>query len=207
MTTAIRDSSVSLQRRLQAWIDADADVQAINLAAGGGCVVSLLTPDEMLGVPARGISLWLYKITRDEFTSNLPPRRVSPNRLRNAALPVRLHYLATSVFELDNGAAAPEFEQTLMGKVLQHFADEPFLRGADLQGALAAGGLQLTARLEQLSIEEITRIWDALEGEYRLSVSYEVTIVPIESRREIMSGPPVGVVANSYGTASLEEVP
>lgn len=206
MTTAIRDASVSLQRRLEAWLTADADVQAIN-AAVGNCVVSLLTPDAMLGIPERGVSLWLYKITRDEFTANLPPRRVSPNRLQMTPLPLRLHYLATPVVELAQGAAAPEYEQTLLGKVLQHFADEPFLRGASLTGGLASGGRQLTVRLEQLSTEEITRIWDALEGEYRLSVSYEVTIVPVESRREIMSGPPVGVVANSYGVASLEEVP
>lgn len=206
MTTALRDASVSLQRRIRQQLGADPEVQAL-LPAGGVLTVSLNTPDEMLSVPEQGISLWLYKVTRDEYTLNQPPRRVSPNRLRAAPLPVRLHYLVTPVFQLDGGISAPEFEHTVLGKVLQHFAEEPFLTGAELTGVLAAGSQQITVRLEQLSIEEITRIWDALEGNYKLSVSYEVTIVPIESRREIMTGPPVGIVANSYGTASLEPVP
>jgi hypothetical protein len=206
MTTALRDASVSLQRRIQQQLGADPEVLAL-LPPGAALVVSLNTPDEMLGVPEQGISLWLYKVTRDEFAANQRPRRVSPVRLRAPALPLRLHYLATPVFQLSEGVSAPEFEHTMLGKVLQLFTEEPFLTGADLAGVLTTGNQQLTVRLEQLSIEEITRIWDALEGNYKLSVSYEVTVVPIESRREIMTGPPVGTVANSFGTAAWETAP
>ena len=39
--------------------------------------------------------------------------------------------------------------------------------------------MELKVRLEPLTLEEITRVWEALEGSYQLSVSYEVSVVNI----------------------------
>jgi Pvc16 N-terminal domain len=205
MSTAIRDVSVTLKKLLTDRLGVDPEVLAA-LPPGGALTVSLNSPDDMATSPDQGISLWLYKVTRDDQTLNAPSRRVSGHRLRPAPLPLRLHYLLTPMFELDTGVAAPEFEQTALGKSLQLFAEEPILRPPLLVGTLA-GEAQIAVRLEPLSTEEITRIWDALESNYKLSVSYEVTIAPIELRREILTGPPVGVIANSYGAAYAEDAP
>jgi hypothetical protein len=204
MTTTIRDASVSLQNILTQRLGSDPDVLA-SLPPGAALTVSIRSPDEMVRTPEQGISLWLYKISRDEHLSNYSPRRVSSSRLRPPPLPLRLHYLLTPVFELDTGLSAPEFEHTVLGKALQLFAEEPVLRGVALLGALRNEANQMVVRLEPLTTEEITRIWDALESNYKLSVSYEVSVVPIDVRREIVSGPPVAIIANSYGTAYAEE--
>jgi len=37
---------------------------------------------------------------------------------------------------------------------------------------------------ESAKLEDLTRIWNALQTPYRLSVCYEVRVVPIESKRE-----------------------
>lgn len=201
MSTAIRDTSVSLRMLLENRLNGDADVKAM-LPPGVTLAVSLNTPEEMGESGERGISLWLYRIVRDGATLNLPPRRVAPDRMRLAPMPVQLHYLVTPVFHGLQGVPAPEFEQTLLGKVLQLFHETPCVRGGDLLGTLAAPDMELTVRLETLSLDDVTRVWDALDRSYQLSLSYEVSIVPIEARREIVAGPPVMVFAGTSGVAA-----
>jgi hypothetical protein len=43
---------------------------------------------------------------------------------------------------------------------------------------------KLAIVLLSTKLEELTRIWNALQTPYRLSVCYEVRVVPIESTRE-----------------------
>jgi len=58
-------------------------------------------------------------------------------------------------------------------------------------------------RLETMSVDEITRIWDALEGSYQLSVSYEVSLVNIDAALEPESIMPVLVAQPEFGLANL----
>ena len=39
----------------------------------------------------------------------------------------------------------------------------------------------LRARIEPMTLEEVTRIWNALEQPYQLCISYEVTVPLIDS--------------------------
>jgi regulator of sigma D len=39
-------------------------------------------------------------------------------------------------------------------------------------------------RLETLGLDEMSRVWEALEGSYQLAVSYEVAVVNIDSALE-----------------------
>lgn len=200
MSTAIRDASVSLKDRLQSRLNGDADVVDM-LPPGVTVDVSLNTPDEMAQAGSRGLSLWLYRIVRDACALNLPPRRSGRDRMRPPPLPVKLHYLVTPVFEGLTGTSAPEFEHALLSKVLQHFYEEPTVLGADLKGGFAGRDLELCVRLETLELDDVARVWDALERSYQLCLSYEVTMVPIDGRRDFVSGPPVLDVASRIGTA------
>jgi hypothetical protein len=201
MSTALRDTSVSLQSLIAGTLSADPDVLAV-LPLGGSLNVSLNTPEEMGQAAEQGLSLWLYRLVRDEHLLNTRPQRVAPDRLRLAPLPMRLHYLLTPVFDRMEGVSAPEFEQIILGKVLQLFHEQPQLRGSRLVGALADRDLEITVRLETLSLDELSRVWDALERSYQLSLAYEVTVVPIDARREVVTGPPVNVFAPEIGIAS-----
>ena len=88
----------------------------------------------------------------------------------------------------------------MLGKVLQTFHDHPVVRGVDLQGSLEGTAVELRVTLETLSLEEITRIWTALNAEsgYQLSVSYEVQVVEIESARETEEVVPVMELVPQY---------
>ena len=178
MYQALRATSETLKRFL--------DQQA---AARGlpSPTVKLATPTDLDQGNTSGMSLWLYRVVRDEHRYNDGPLRADPLHLRRAPLPVRLHYLITPI-----GLTA-EIEQELLGMVLQSFHDHPVLLGTDLGGGFAGTDVELTVRLEQLSLEEITRAWEALASPYQLSLSYEVSVVFIESRVN-EPGPPVTVV-------------
>jgi len=153
--------------------------------------VYLNSPHEMTGSRA-GLSMWLYRVVRDENTLNRPPQRLSPTLTRRVPLPVKLHYLFTPVTN-STSDDAPETEQVILGKVLQTFHDHPQLFGVDLRDDFSGTDAKITVRLETLSVDEMARVWDALEGSFRTCVSYEATVVDIQTADQPESAPPVRI--------------
>lgn len=190
MITAIRAASRTLADTLQSAFETDPDLGP-SFTGGGTLRVYLNTPAEMTGSRS-GLSVWLYRVTRDEATLNRPAERVSATRTRPAPLPVRLHYLLAPVMPT-NVEDAPETEQVILGKALQVLHDHPTLSGVDLRDDFQGTRTSLTARFESLGIDELARIWDALATSYRTSVSFEVTVVDIEAPTRDETGPPVRV--------------
>jgi hypothetical protein len=169
-------------------MESDPDLSPL-FSGGGNLRVYLNTPAEMTGTRA-GLSVWLYRVVRDESTSNRPPQRITSSLTRPVPLPVKLHYLMTPITNSDRDDA-PETEQVILGKVLQSFHVRPILRGTDLRDDFQGTDAVVTARLEMLSVDELTRIWDALDTGYRTSISYEVTVIDVEPNVEPELGPPV----------------
>jgi len=208
MFQALHATSATLRDFLQTSIDGDPFFSAAtspwtNRAMG----VRLQTPDEMTQNNGQeGVSLWLYRVVRDEERLNDPARRISPTQLQAPPLPMRLHYLITPMTNGQNDGD-PDTEQYVLGKVLQLFHSRPVLRGADLRDQLIGTPAQLFVRLETLSLDEITRVWEGLDGSYQLSVSYEVSLVDIDAAIEPQQVSPVLVALPSYALASPVETP
>lgn len=199
MYTSIRATSQTLAEHLRQRFISDPQLAPFfDSGAGGTMEVSLRTPQEMTENNVEGLSVWLYRVARDEERLNAPPERISYNQVRRTPLPVRLHYLMTPITASDQDAG-PETEQLILGKVLEVFHDHPLMRGTDLQGELSGTSAELAVRLEAMTLEEIARVWDALDGSYQLSVTYEVSAVYIASGREPEAVTPVEVVLPEYG--------
>jgi hypothetical protein len=196
MYMAIRATSKTILQYLDSQFRADALLSShFN---GGGMVVSLNTPQEMTAKPAEGLSVWLYRVIRDEQRLNDPPVRLSATELQPQPLPLRLHYLMTPVTNKILGD--PETKQLMLGKVLQLLHSRPILRGTDLQQTEFEGTeVELKIRLEPMTLEEITRVWEALAESYQLSVSYEVSVVNIHPQLEPVQVAPVQEVLPEYG--------
>jgi hypothetical protein len=184
--TAIRAVTDSLKSILESGITLSADPQL------NGIAVDLRSPKEMRIANVSGISLWLYRVARDPDLLNREPRRISPTLIRRAAIPVRLYFLLTPL------VAKPEDRQTLVGRILQLFNDNPVLTGSLLQDSLAGSTDQFHVVLEALTLEELTRVWFSLSEPYDLSLSYEVQIVEIDSDSEAVQAPPVYTRTNIY---------
>lgn len=201
MYTALQATSETLSKFLEARFKADPLLK--KFFGIGSMVVSLNTPEEMTKKPAEGLSVWLYRLIRDDQRLNDRPERISPSQFRQAPLPLRLHYLMTPVTNKKNGD--PGTEQVILGKVLQLFHSHSVLRGSDLQGDFVGTETELRLRLDPMSLEEITRVWEALEGSYQLSVSYEVSLVNISAEQEPDVLTPVDVVKSEYGVIVSSE--
>jgi len=195
MYTALRATTQTIRKFLEARFQADPLLGT--LFTVGGMVVTMNTPEEMTEKPAEGLSVWLYRIIRDEQRLNDPPTRLSPTELLPPPLPLRLHYLITPITSERFGD--PETEQIIMGKALQIFYSHPILRGSDLQAEFSGTEVELKIRLEPMTLDEITRVWEALEGSYQLSVSYEVSVINITPEIEPERIAPVEIALPEYG--------
>ncbi len=203
MSTALRASGETLREVLLAAVRADPALRLLFTPLGAG-TVSLSNPDEMAQAGETGISLWLYRVIRDDQRLNAPPQRIG-TRIRPAPLPIRLHYLVSPVLASDIGTPPPETQQHVLGAVLQAFHEQPLIAGAMLAGDHAGTSVELALRLEALTIEELGRLWDSLDHPFQLSLSYEVGVVSISSTRPDGLGPPVLVSLPETGPA--ERVP
>ncbi|MDM0109618.1 DUF4255 domain-containing protein [Variovorax sp. J22R24] len=197
MYTSIIATSESLRELLRASFRADVGPSGLaSLFSGGVMDVSLATPREMQG-QQQGLSMWLYRVVRDDTRLNDPPvQRPLPGggvELLPPPLPLRLHYLMTP---LVNGG--PDTEQRILGRVLQLFHMQPELSGADLRGDLTGSHARIHARLEALSLDETSRVWEALDGTFQLSVSYEVTLANIDNLLQPVRAPLVESVQTGH---------
>jgi hypothetical protein len=187
--TVIKGVSDTLFQILNDGITNNPDLQL------NGVQIDLRSPKEMRMAKAAGVSLWLYRITRDADLLNDRPQRVSPTQIRPTPLPIHLYYLVTPL------VVDPGDRQTLIGRVLQLLNDHAMLRGADLQDSLAGASDEFRVTLETLSLEELTRVWFSLSEPYDLSVSYEVQVLKIDSDLEDVQG--ASVISRKIGYAQI----
>ncbi len=186
----------------------EASVSRHNLAAvlGGAPEVSALPPDRITsgaGTPDR-INLFLFQATENAAWRNmdLPSRNGHGERLSNPKLALDLHYLVTAY-----GSA--EFRaEVLLGHAMFVFHETPVVTRQAIRTALAAlpaSGLsdalelsRLADQFEQirivpraLNVEEISKIWSALQSQYRTTAAYHVSVVLIEADQPARSALPV----------------
>lgn len=206
---AINAATQTVANLLESHLESDALLRTFfNSTAGGTMVVSPRTPQEMNTANETGLSVWLYHIARDPELLNLPRRQVASDLYEHNPLPLRLHYLMTPIVNQDtNLGNDPGMEQFIIGKVLQTLHDHAQISGSLLKGDLTGTGTVLTIRLEPLGLEEITRIWDALERSYQLCISYEVSLVLVASDEEPERIAPVTSVEPEYGVVSEVSTP
>jgi hypothetical protein len=155
--------------------------------------VDLRSPREM--GPAdmnKRVSLWLYRVTRNEFVSNDPPARSALNEVTRWPLPVDLYYLVTPVQQ------EPTTRQELLGAVLQTFHDHSSLPASSFGIPSPLGQQDLRITLDSLRLEELTQVWYALQESYQLSVSYLVQLARIESAHDPMDVEPVRERQSDY---------
>jgi hypothetical protein len=131
-------------------------------------------------------------VVEDAYTKNQFPVSGNGGRLRKPPLTLDLFYLVTPL------VGSPREQQIVLGKVMQVLYDRAILSGADLIGSLAGAAEEVRVILNPVSLEETTRVWQALEMSYRLSVCYVARVAMVSSRRET-STQPVVVLDAGYG--------
>ncbi len=129
------------------------------------------------------LSIFLYRVAENGDLKNRQLQPVNLNTLRYPPLCLNLFYLITPLTN------STENDHILLGKTMQVIYDNSTLKGSALQGVLQSAADELRIILNPLSFEDQSKLWTAFMRPLRLSLSYEVKIVFIDSRRELAGEP------------------
>ncbi len=142
--------------------------------------VSLLSPAEEAveaGMKPK-VNLYLYRVMENSNAKNRSWLAVGSEALHYPPLALDLSYVLTPY--ADNRID----EHRVLGEAMRILYDHAIVSGPDLRGTLSGTLENLKIDLCALTLEDLTRVWNAFNQPYRLSVCYMVRIVFIESATE-----------------------
>lgn len=181
-------------------------------AVGGTVRVTATAPDAVkLNEPDSepSLNLFLYRVSPNSGWRNagLPGYDDAGTRTSNPPLALDLHYLLTAYGTADFEA------EILIGYAMSILHEHPVLDRASIRTGLQAGAVSgsilppayqalaaadladqaaaITVTTEPIDSEEMSRLWSAIQANYRPSVGYLVTVVLIEATKPVRSAPPV----------------
>ncbi len=188
----LRETSKALRDVLWKTIETTPDVHAFVPSMED---IVFTNPTQTARDHSKRLSLWLYQVTENEFLKNKPPERANGHdTLAETPLALNLYYLATPFTD------SPEHDLQLLGLVMRALYENTTIpvRSADEVFE------DLRVILCRLSLEELTRIWEALREPYRLSVSYQVRVTRINTSRVLQRA---RVVESDHNYGDLALIP
>ena len=142
---------------------------------GSEAAIVFTNPTETARDSSNRLSLWMYQITENEFVKNEPPvRKNGHNQITETPLALNLNYLVTPF------ATTGESDHLLLGAAMQALYENAIIK---LHRPADDIFEELRMIFCRLTLEELTRIWEALREPYRLSICYQVRVTHIDSRR------------------------
>jgi hypothetical protein len=181
-------------------------------ALGADFTVTALPPDRVVTETGddqgNRLNLFLHRVTPNAAlrNSDLPTRDASGRLVARPRLALDLHYLLTAISGDQLNA------ETLLGYAVQLFHEAAILPRDLVRNALSTGisgdvaptpfwierAGQLADQIElvkitprTLSMDDMSRIWTALQTSYRTSVAYDVSLVLIERELPVRPSLPV----------------
>jgi hypothetical protein len=162
--------------------------------ASASANVTLLPPGDALPA-ASGVNLYLYRVTESASFRNRPwpgDRDTPPSN--QPALALELSYLLTPLGTRPDDASyeLSDDAHTMLGVAMQTLYENPILNDVHIPGFdadavlppyLADSYEQLKISLLATSVEELSKIWAAINQPYRLSVAYELSLVELTPTR------------------------
>ena len=124
------------------------------------------------------LTVFLFEIGEDPNSRNRPRVRElqAPDiRIGRPSVALHLRYLLTP------WGGTESARHVLLGRAIQVLNDHAILSGPQLVGSLAAEDQTVNVSMSPMSLEDRTRVWHAVQKAYRLSVSYDVRVVHLES--------------------------
>lgn len=152
--------------------------------------VTLKSPKEL--ITSNRLSFFLYHIVENPYMKNQPMERTGENQLKYAPLSLNLSYLLTPHVETGTEPIKGWDAHSILGRAMQILYDHSILEGVELRDLLVKIDCadfyekigQIRIILNSLSLDDLTKIWNSLDTSLKLSVSYEVRVILIESERK-----------------------
>jgi hypothetical protein len=166
-----------------------------------GVNVGLPPSDAELASGLPRLNLFLYRVTENgELRNQEAAGHDLPGRGGRPPLWLNLHYLLTAYASSSStggdGAHDDRVAQRLLGRSMRILYDNAVITRAllDHYGItdLTADFERVKLTLEPLSVEDVSKVWTALNRPYRLAAAYEARVVEIDSLRPARHPRPVG---------------
>ena len=193
----VQDTGLELRRRIFAALETTPDTDfGLN---GNIDRIRIAPPGEDLpnGTLA---ALFLYHIDIDRHLRNqrVLPDRDDPSTQRRPPLPLQFRFLFTPVDDDDT------VNHLVLGRVLQHFQDQPFITtiaGQPLDDSFGGAAPALRVKPDMLTIEQLSQLWNALSAPFRLSIACLVDIAAVDSGEPPRRAPRVEELVAATGIA------
>ncbi|MFH7026533.1 MAG: Pvc16 family protein [Heteroscytonema crispum UTEX LB 1556] len=161
----------------------------------GSGTVTAKPPDKARepGDNGNQINIFLYQVLPNGSLRNMDlPNRVKPGEIGQPPLALNLYYLITAYGKDNDDILA----HRLLGKAMQILHDFAVLNPSDIKTALAESDLhnqleRVRITLQPMSTEEVSKLWATFQTQYRISASYELSVVLIDSSRPVKTPLPV----------------
>jgi len=142
--------------------------------------ITLLAPDES-GGGSRRINLFLYKVEQNAYLRNMDWQisATDPAQLKAPPLSLNLHYLMTAYAQNDPQTGNTTAHE-ILGDAMRVFHEIPTVPDIYLVPGLADAREQLKISQSHLDMDELSKIWTTFGEPFRLSVSYEVSVVQLD---------------------------
>jgi len=145
------------------------------------------------GASHNQLNLFLYHAEQNTAWRNMDvPLRVRDGEAGRPPLALNLYYILTAYGQDDSELVA----HVLLGGAMRILHDHPVLGRAEIRTALAPS--ELDSQFERVhitpqpvSLDEVSKLWNGFQSEYRLSAAYQVSVVLIESLRRPAAPLPV----------------
>lgn len=121
------------------------------------------------------LSVYLYRVVENPFVKNQFPLPGSGGMFRRPPLALDLNYMITPLLK------DPGDRQIVLGKVMSVLYDRAILEGSDLISPFDSAGEAVRMTLNPVPLEEITKVWQAMELDYKLSACYIARVTFIDS--------------------------
>lgn len=144
-----------------------------------GLAVEVLKSPADLGGVAPKVSLYLYRVEHNPFAANMDWQTLTDTQLVAPPFGLNLHFLITPY-----GPDELEIQRTL-GEVMRVFHEHALVQQGDavLAPPLATMTEELRIVPRMLSLSDMLDLWRSFEKvAYRLSVTYEVSTILLDSR-------------------------
>jgi hypothetical protein len=159
--------------------------------------ITVAPPDVTVNnLTGRRLNLYLYQITENGFLKNQEiPGKGHPGSYGHPPLSLDLYYLMTSFGSSETTADGDLEAQQILGDAMRVLHDFPVITPdlvqQKIQGnprildpSLLGEFEQVKITLQSKSVDEISKLWTALPRvNFRRSVTYEVSVVQIESQK------------------------
>ena len=150
-------------------------------------------PPEKAQATADQLNIFLYHMPLNAAWRNMDmPRQVRPGETGQPPLGLNLYYMITGYGNEDSEVRSQQW----LGKAMSVLHDHPLLGAEEIKSALDGSGLEdqierVRITPQNLSSDEMSKLWTAFQAPYRNSMAYQIDVVLIESTRPSRAPLPV----------------